>query len=370
MTRDDNDLLRTLIDHLPDLIYVKDLDSRTLLVNRALSEMLGKESPAELVGTTDFDTYPRELAERFFRCEQDILFAGTPMIDREAEIVDTDGRRRVVLSTKVPTRDADGVPTGLVGIARDITARKEAEEKLNETLKELSRSNQELEQFAYAVSHDLQEPLRQVASFVQLLERHYADELGEKGKRFIGRAVEGAQRMHQQIQDLLAYSRLGRPGAQAEEVDLEAVLGTARRHLSQAVSESQAEVVVVGELPSVSGDRARLVQLMQNLLGNAIKFRQPGVTPRVELRAQRDGEMWRVTVADNGIGIQCKEPERVFQIFQRLHTASEYPGTGIGLTLCRRVVESHGGKIWYDSQQGEGTTFTFTLPMLPARTPG
>jgi len=365
MKKSEHDLLRTLIDHLPDLIYVKDLDSRTLVVNKALAEMLGKDSPEELVGTTDFDTYPPELAERFFRCEQEILFAGTPMIDREAEVVDDQGRRRVVLSTKVPTRDEDGVPTGLVGIARDITARKEAEEQLRRTLKELSRSNQDLEQFAYAVSHDLQEPLRQVASFAQLLERRFGDQLGEKGAGYVAHVVDGAQRMNQQIKDLLAYSRLGRPGAEEVEVDLEEVLGAARRHLARAMSKSQAELLVVGELPSVCGDRARLVQLLQNLLGNAIKFQRQGVTPRVELRAEQEGDMWRVAVSDNGIGIRCDEPQRVFRIFQRLHTAEEYPGTGIGLTLCRRVVESHGGKIWYETEEGEGTTFHFTLPAIP-----
>ena len=162
MAMDDDNLLRTLIDNLPDLIYVKDMDSRTLVVNRPLAEMLGVSDPEELVGTTDFDTYPREMAEKFFRCEQDILFANTPLIDREAVVEDGDGNRRYVSSTKVPICDEDGVPLGIVGIARDITARKEAEEKLKKTMAELARSNMELEQFAYAVSHDLQEPLRMV----------------------------------------------------------------------------------------------------------------------------------------------------------------------------------------------------------------
>ena len=362
MTRPDDDLLRTLIDHLPDLIYVKDLDSRTLTVNRALAEMLGVEDPAELVGTTDFDTYPKEMAERFFRCEQEILFSGTSMLDREAEVVTADGQRRVVLSSKIPTRDKDGVPTGLVGIARDITARKEAEEKLRLAMRELARSNQELEQFAYAVSHDLQEPLRQVQSYVQLLERRFGDELGDKGQLFIGHAVQGVEHMRQLIQDLLAYSRLGRAGADQEEVDLDTVLALARRNLAQAMSESQAELLVVGKLPAVRGDRGRLVQLLQNLLGNSIKFCRAGTTPRIKLRAERDEDAWKVSLTDNGIGIQCQEPERVFKIFQRLHTAAEFPGTGIGLTLCRRIVESHGGRIWYESKEGQGTTFHFTLP--------
>ena len=361
MKRDD--LLRTLINSLPDWIYVKDLDSVTLLVNQALAEMLGREDPEALVGTTDFDTYPREMAEKFFRCEQDILFSGTPMINREAQVEDADGGVRHVSSTKVPIRDEDGVPVGLVGIARDITERKLAEQRLRQAMDELSRSNLELEQFAYAVSHDLQEPLRQVASFVQLLELRYGEQLDERGRGYVDHAVQGVEQMRQMILDLLAYSRLGKASDTPEQVPLDSALARARRQLAGAISESGAAISVKGELPVVRGDQARLSQLLQNLLGNAMKFRHADRAPEIQLRAEpADEGMWRLAVRDNGSGIRGDDPERVFRIFQRLHPKQANEGTGVGLTLCRRIVENHGGKIWYESEPGAGTTFFVTLP--------
>jgi signal transduction histidine kinase len=225
---------------------------------------------------------------------------------------------------------------------------------------ELRRSNTDLEQFAYVASHDLQEPLRMVVSYLQLIERRYEGQLDEAGREFIAYAVDGGKRMQALINDLLAYSRVGRGAADMVPTDLEAVLARARRRLESAIAENDAEVTS-DRLPSVRADAAQIEQLFQNLLANALKFRRPE-RPRVHVSADRlDGE-WRVAVRDNGIGIAPEFGERIFQLFQRLHGREEYEGTGIGLAVARKIVERHGGEIWVESAPGEGATFYFTLP--------
>jgi signal transduction histidine kinase len=228
---------------------------------------------------------------------------------------------------------------------------------------DLRRSNQELEQFAYVASHDLQEPLRKVASFCQLLQQRYGGQLDDRADQYIGFAVDGAQRMQDLINDLLAFSRVGRVEQAHTDVDCGALVERVRTDLSRAIEESGATVVVDGELPTVRGDASLLRVVFQNLVGNAIKFRGEEA-PHVELSAVRDGECWRFRVADNGIGIDAEYAERIFVIFQRLHPRSQYEGTGIGLAMCRKIVEYHGGRMWLDTDRpaGAGSTFYFTLP--------
>jgi len=231
---------------------------------------------------------------------------------------------------------------------------------------DLRRSNQELEQFAYVASHDLQEPLRKVASFCQLLQQRYGGQLDARADQYIGFAVDGAQRMQDLINDLLAFSRVGRMERPHTDVDCGALVERVRTDLSRAIEESEAEIVVEGELPAAHGDGSLLRVVFQNLIGNAIKFRGEA-PPRVELSAERDGEQWRFRIADNGIGIDPEYAERIFVIFQRLHARSEYEGTGIGLAMCRKIVEYHGGRMWLDTDvpAGSGSTFYFTLPAPP-----
>jgi PAS domain S-box-containing protein len=235
-----------------------------------------------------------------------------------------------------------------------------AEEQLKRTLSELERSNKELEQFAYVASHDLQEPLRMVASYTQLLAQRYEGQLDDKAKKFIDYAVDGAVRMQRLINDLLAYSRLNTQGKTPEKVDSHAVLGEALRNLSTAIEENRA-IVINDDLPIVRADATQLLQLFQNLIGNAIKFRS-GESPRIQVSACDLGREWRFSVKDNGIGIDPQFADKVFVIFQRLHTRQEYSGTGIGLAICKRIVERHGGRIWFESEPGKGSTFYFTLP--------
>jgi len=226
--------------------------------------------------------------------------------------------------------------------------------------KELQRSNEELQHFAYVASHDLQEPLRKTASYTQLLEKRYKGQIDEKADKFVGYIIDGVERMQALINDLLTYSRVGTHGRPFEPVDCEEVFDRAVGHLETAISESGAQVTH-DSLPTVTADGRQLVQVFQNLIGNAIKFRRD-VIPQVHVSARRENNEWVFSVRDSGIGIDQKYTERIFAVFQRLHTRTEYPGTGIGLAICKKIVERHGGRIWFKSKLGEGTTFNFTVP--------
>jgi light-regulated signal transduction histidine kinase (bacteriophytochrome) len=235
-----------------------------------------------------------------------------------------------------------------------------AQQALVQKAEELTRSNKELEQFAYVASHDLQEPLRMVANYTQLLAKRYQHKLDPEATDYIGYAVAGVNRMQTLIGDLLQLSRVGSGGKSFETIDCHEVLSETLSMLERSVSERRA-TITHAPLPKVNADRAQMVQLFQNLIDNAIKY-CPNETPAVHISADRTGESWTFSVKDNGIGIDPDYTERIFEIFQRLHTREEYPGTGIGLALCKKIVERHAGRIWVESQVGIGSTFHFTLP--------
>jgi signal transduction histidine kinase len=230
--------------------------------------------------------------------------------------------------------------------------------------RELERSNRELEEFAYVASHDLQEPLRAVASYTQLLQRRYKGKLDAEADQYIGSAVEGAHRMQALIKDLLAYSRVGSKPEPYTPVDLNSVAGHVRSLFAQTLEETQGQIAIK-ELPTLLGSERQFTQLLQNLVGNALKFRSPKRDPRITVSAEKVGDAWRVSVQDNGIGVEAQHHERIFHIFQRLHHRKEYPGTGIGLAVCKRIVELRGGTIGVESTPGEGSTFHFTIPETP-----
>jgi signal transduction histidine kinase len=247
------------------------------------------------------------------------------------------------------------------GVLHDITARKQQEAELRKLLAELKRSNEELEQFAYIASHDLQEPLRMVASYTQLLAQRYKGRLDQDADDFIGFAVDGATRMQRLINDLLVFSRAGNRGQPLTRIASQEAYDDALRNLTLTINDTGA-VVTHDPLPSLHADAGQLVQLFQNLVGNAIKFHQPDVPPHVHVTARLAADEWIFSVADNGIGIAPQYHERIFVIFQRLHSRRKYSGTGIGLALCRRIVERHQGRLWVESAEGRGTTFFFTMP--------
>jgi len=263
-----------------------------------------------------------------------------------------------------PLQSAEG--TLVTAAIRDISVRKKAAVVLLQKVDELKRSNEELGQFAYIASHDLQEPLRMVASYTQLLSRRYKGKLDADADEFIAFAVDGASRMQRLIQDLLAYSRVGTKGKELLETSSEDALQQALANLRGAIEESSA-VVTHDPLPPVLADEMQLTQLFQNLVGNAIKYQNPGV-PRVHVSAARNGgKQWDFTVKDNGLGIDPQYFERIFGMFQRLHKRDEFAGTGIGLAICKKIVERHGGHIWVESKPGQGSTFRFALAGSQAR---
>lgn len=278
---------------------------------------------------------------------------------QEFRMLHKDGSYRWILNRSAALIDASGKPYRMYGSHLDITSRKEAEQALQRRSEDLARSNRELEQFAYVASHDLQEPLRMVTSYLQLLSRRYRGKIDEDADDFIAYAVDGAKRMHILINDLLTYSRVGTRGKELIPVDSAVVLEQTLMALQVRIEEHEA-IITTDPLPFVLADDVQLQQLFQNLIGNAIKFCGEA-SPRIYLSVQRQEDRWLFSVQDNGIGLDPKYAERIFVIFQRLHSREEFEGTGIGLAICKKIVERHGGTIWVESELGKGATFHFTL---------
>ncbi|OGS92632.1 MAG: hypothetical protein A2Z95_07325 [Gallionellales bacterium GWA2_60_18] len=278
----------------------------------------------------------------------------------EAWICRKDGSEfPVELTLSAVRSDADMITHHVLEFS-DITEFRHAREELMRRTRELSRSNQELEQFAYVASHDLQEPLRMVASYTQLIAQRYRGRLDEDADEFIAYAVDGATRMQAIINDLLTLSRVGTRTAAFARVDSKAALERALANLRLSIADNGADIVC-GSMPALNADASQLTQLFQNLVGNALKFRSEHA-PRVEIGAERQDGEWVFHVRDNGIGIAPEHHQRIFMMFQRLHSKQEYPGTGIGLTICKKIVEHHGGRIWIESEPGKGTAFNFSIP--------
>jgi signal transduction histidine kinase len=269
--------------------------------------------------------------------------------------------KNLILQQEISTRRAveKALQEQNLVLQQEISNRQRAESALLKSNQELARSNAELEQFAYVASHDLQAPLATIASYAQLLEKRYKDQLDSKASKFIDNIVHGCTRMQTLIDDLLEYSRVGRSRKPFQLTDCNHAVEQALANLQGAIRETQA-VVTVSELPAVMGDISQLVQLFQNLVGNSIKYRHDA-PPVVHITACKQEKDWLFSVSDNGIGIATQHQARIFQIFQRLHTQKEYSGTGIGLAICQKIVERHGGYIWVESKPGQGSTFYFTV---------
>jgi PAS domain S-box-containing protein len=357
-------------DAVPDLIAILDKRHRIIRANRAMAERLGM-SPEECVGESCFSCV-HGTCDPPGLCPHALTMRDGKQ--HEAELYEERMGGDFMVTT-TPLFDDGGRMIGSVHVSRDITERKKAEARirhLNEELKEsvaqlegvnqeLERSNNDLQQFAYIASHDLQGPLHTVASFMQLLERRYRGRLDDKAESYINYAIEGTTYMQRLLTDLLAFSRVGGGKLNLRPVMLGEVVGRVVFNLQKAIADQRAEVVIDPALPLVAADESQMLHLLQNLIANAIKFHGEEV-PRVEVFAENHQGEWHVCVRDNGIGIDPRYAERIFLIFQRLHKREDYGGTGIGLAICKKIVERHGGRIWVDSQPGQGATFCFSLP--------
>lgn len=385
-----------LLDLARDAIIVHRLDGTIVFWSQGAADQYGwtrDEALGQITHQLFKTEFPHSLEEIMSTLERTGFWEG------ELGHIRKDGQRIVVASRHVLKPGSDTRPPGILEINNDITERKHTEEALrrahddlelrvqertselkqsNDLLKleiqerkrteaalarrseELSRSNAELEQFAYVASHDLQEPLRMVSSFTQLLARRYSDVFDAKAREHTGYVVDGAKRMQMLIQDLLAYSRVGTQTKALAPTDFAIIVRTAINNLREAIAESGAKVTY-NSLPTLPADDTQMVQLFQNLIANAVKFRGEQ-SPRIEITAEQAEGNWKFAVKDNGIGIDPRYSDRIFMIFQRLHNRREYPGTGIGLALCKKIVDRHGGKIWVESEPGQGSTFLFTLP--------
>jgi PAS domain S-box-containing protein len=357
----DHEMLRLLAQVFEsnlEAVIIAGVEGRMLHVNKSVALITGFASE-ELIGTPLYNL----LSEREPELYETLWTTVTGGGQWQGEIWQKrkGGEEYLARVNVSAVKDATEKVTHVIAEFSDITAFKRTQEALARRTEELANSNQELEQFAYVASHDLQEPLRMVASYTQLLARRYKDKLDQDANEFIHFAVDGATRMQALIIDLLTMSRVGTHGKQLAPCESAVALERALSNLRLAIDESGA-MVTHDAMPKLTADISQLTQLFQNLIGNAIKFRGD-TSPTVHVGAEKKSDEWLFSVRDNGIGIAPDFFDRIFVIFQRLHGKHEYPGTGIGLSVCKKIVERHGGKIWIESEPGKGTIFYFTLPV-------
>ena len=348
---------RSMVDHVPIGISRTDISGRFVFVNEEFCNMFG--APADdLLGKTTDDVVPQFASDNSGSVNRRVLEFSCP--EERIERLTLGDRELFMKVIRTPVKDAQEHVIGVQAIWLDVTELKQAQNRLERYAQNLERSNVDLQQFAYVASHDLQEPLRAVSSYCQLMEKNYSNQLDERAIRWLQFVVNGAQRMQRLVRDLLTYARVDNKSESWITVESGSVCRLAVGNLSQAIKEAEAEVVV-GKLPVVWADATQLEALFQNLIGNAVKFRGDR-RPRVTITAQKTDQGWQFAVRDNGIGIKPEFHGRVFEIFKRLESQENYAGTGIGLAICKRIVERYGGKIWVESQFGQGSTFYFTLP--------
>ena len=350
-------LLQTVLDNLPLAVFVRDLqqtDAKQIqLWNKTTEEMFhvsGDRFGDDLLVMQWLDSLDLP-ADDYYNSTSEGQIIELP-IPRQ-------NKAKTINLVRIPIEDTAGRAHKLLYVAQDITHRQQAEQQLTASNSELLKSNQELEQFAYVASHDLREPLRMVTSFTQLLAQRYRDRLDDEADTIIGFAVDGAKRMEVLIEDLLLYSRVGKNGKPPKVIDCNLILQKALSNLQLLIQENNA-TVIVRSLPCIVGDESQLIQLFQNLIDNAITYRSKS-DPLIEIDAGPRGQEWLFTVKDNGIGIDPKHSHRIFEVFQRLHPKEKYSGTGVGLAICKKIVERHGGNIWVESEVGVGSIFRLTL---------
>jgi PAS domain S-box-containing protein len=352
--------LASIVLNSNDAIYAMSMEGMILSWNPGAEKLYGIRE-REAIGSNISIVVPPEKNNEM-RFLLDKISKGEVVDSFETKRIKKDKSVIDVSLTISPIREESGIITGASAISRDITFKKKVEEELRKYAEELALSNEELYVFSYAASHDLQEPLRSIQNFIETINKKYKRKLGPEMEEQITAADDGVTRMHRLITDFLMYSRVGTERAAQEQVDLNSTLKDALANLEVAIKESKAQIKQFS-LPKVWGNSVQMTQVFQNLVANAIKY-QGENTPVIEISAEKKNGMWLFAVRDNGIGIEQWFSERIFIVFQKLHDPKKYPGSGIGLALCKRVIEKHGGKIWFESEVGKGTTFFFTLPIM------
>lgn len=352
-----NSFLDSVLENIPNMIFVKDAqDLRFVRFNKAGEKLLGYKKE-DLIGKNDYDFFPKEQAD-FFTSKDFAVLSQNDIVDIPEEPIETKNGLRWLHTKKIPILSAAGRPTYLLGISEDITEMRQAKIDLEQKARELERSNSELEQFAYVASHDLQEPLRTISSYVQLLASRYKGQLDQDADEFIDFAVDGSKRMRQLINSLLEYSRVNRVKP-FEWIHVKDIIKEIQTDMKDQITESGATIIHNG-LPTIYGDSVLIGQLFQNLIGNALKFKGEA-KPEIKITGKHKNGEYLFSVEDNGIGINNEYADKIFIIFQRLNSREKYPGTGIGLSICKKIVEKHGGKIWVESELGKGSKFFFTI---------
>ena len=360
LLEDQSELWQTLIDFLPDYIYVKDTQSRFLANNQAHLHKLGVNTQEEVLGKTDFDFFPEDLASKFYADEQKCIQSGVPIIDREVCSYNPHLGEQWVSITKVPWKNARGETGGIIGISRDITEKHKAQREREKLIADLECKNEELEQFNYVVSHDLKSPLITIKGFAGLMGKALQAGKVDRLQSDINRIVSAAEKMQQLLDNLLELSRAGRKSGNFERVSLSEMAHEAADMLDAQITERGARIEIDPQMPPARGDRCRLQQVMQNLIENAVKFMGDQEDPIVSVGFQEKDGRTVYHVRDNGIGIDSSFHDKVFGLFDQFDQEAE--GTGIGLALVKRVVEAHGGQIWIESEGvGKGASFSFTL---------
>lgn len=371
---EEHNLLRSVMDAMPEQVFVTDLEGRYLIDNISHRRFLGKKLAREVEGKSPADFFPQVLAHQMIQDNRTVMQSGQPVLNDETLVVRGDGDVVWLATTKVPLNDVEGQCVGLVGVSSDISERKEAEERLRLAAEQLRRSNLELQEFASVASHDLQEPLRKIQAFGDRLKIRCSAALGESGRDYLERMQDAARRMQILLHDLLTLSRITSKAQPFEPVDLRKVVEDVVSTLEVRIEQTDGQVEI-GFLPVIDADPAQMRQLLQNLISNALKFHAKGTKPEVIISAKLlnnaeslagampGEELCQIMVRDNGIGFDERYLERIFQVFQRLHSRSEYEGTGIGLAVCRKIADRHGGMISAKSAEGEGATFIVTLPV-------
>lgn len=354
----ERDLLHTLLDNIPDTIYFKDEKSRFTRVNKAQAHVLGIDDPESAIGKTDGDFFDEKHAHASYADEQKIINSKQSLVDKIERLKMSDGEYHWVTATKVPIINKKNRVIGLVGISRDITERKHAEEKQNQLLKEIEMANQELKEFAYVISHDLKAPLRAIGSLVDWIYTDYKGRFDSQGKEMLDLIVGRVKRMNDLIDGVLQYSRVGRIKENRTKINLNKII---QEVIETIAPPSNIHVEIENKLPTIHSERTRIKQVFQNLLNNAIKYNDKE-NGEIRIFCKANNGCWKFGITDNGPGIDKKYFEKIFQIFQTLAPRDKIESTGVGLALVKKIVEMYGGKVWVESEIDRGSTFFFTLP--------